>query len=335
MAVPEYDVSVVIPAYRMEKTITRAIMSVISQPDIRPEVIVVVDASPDHTAAKAKSFSDIVVLVNERNIGASASRNRGLMIAKTPFVMFLDADDYVEGPLLRSLWDNMLKNEADLAFGPSVLEWPDGHRRYQSLIDCQNRAKFIAEWLDNSYVPPCAVLWRRNFLNKVGGWNEKLTKNQDGEVVFRAICSGALLSFCTSGLGVYSQYISNLRISTQNSQNSLESRDSVLEYILLELQRGSRSLTSSGDSEVKRLRRAIAREYYFCAVHAFDGGFARMGEQYLAKARRLGFHEHAGSAVNSFLARIFGVRRARVVRNALKRLGARSRDEVARADLEG
>lgn len=88
-------VSVVIPAHNAERWLRETIDSVLVQslPDI--ELIVVNDASTDHTSNVARSVGDqrIRVVDNERNIGAASSRNTGIEASRGEFIAFLDADD--------------------------------------------------------------------------------------------------------------------------------------------------------------------------------------------------------------------------------------------------
>jgi glycosyltransferase involved in cell wall biosynthesis len=95
-------VSVIIPVYNAEKTIGRAIKSIINQPYVQ-QLILVNDASSDNSRLlmdyyKDKYFStdrgiklDIIQL--KTNEGVSASRNKGLDYVLGPFLTFLDADD--------------------------------------------------------------------------------------------------------------------------------------------------------------------------------------------------------------------------------------------------
>ncbi|MEC7943419.1 MAG: glycosyltransferase, partial [Pseudomonadota bacterium] len=74
------DVSVVIPAYRAEHTIARALNSVIAQSKPPREVIVVIDGSPDNTGSVAEIFCDKFqdtkyTVIHQENAGAGAARN--------------------------------------------------------------------------------------------------------------------------------------------------------------------------------------------------------------------------------------------------------------------
>lgn len=94
------DVSVLIPCYNASETIRRALLSAVEQTVIPNEIIVVDDCSTDSSYSLvqelSREFSSIahfVVLRNERNIGASATRNIAWSRASCRYVAFLDADD--------------------------------------------------------------------------------------------------------------------------------------------------------------------------------------------------------------------------------------------------
>ena len=93
------DVSVVIPCYRAEATIERAVHSAAAQ-TVRPrEVIVADDASPDGSLLRLQSLQRhygtewLKVVALPRNQGAAAARNAGWDRAVGRYVALLDADD--------------------------------------------------------------------------------------------------------------------------------------------------------------------------------------------------------------------------------------------------
>lgn len=305
------DVSVVIPAHRAEGTIARTVESVLAQPGVRTEVIVVLDGCADDTSAEMECLSKVRLLTSDGHVGAPVSRNRGLTVAQAPFVMFLDADDYIEGPLLSSLSKALTTTGADVAFGHSSLEWPDGSRLENTLPRRQDATALITDWLDGNFVPPCAVLWRRSFLHGIGGWDPGLAKNQDGDLVFRAVLAGAAVTVGTSGRGIYYQGATGLRISTRRDRRSIESRGAVLERVLEGCGRRMAGDPAAAGGDLPALHHAVGKQFYACAVDAFDGDLDSMGELYLSRARSLGFEGHLGSPAAAALARIFGIRRLR------------------------
>ncbi|HKA06178.1 MAG TPA: glycosyltransferase family A protein, partial [Gemmataceae bacterium] len=90
---PSSSVSVIIPAYRAEAFIARALDSVFGQTIQPSEVLVIDDGSPDDLSQAVRPFGDRVTLVRKPNGGAASARNLGLDRARGDFIAFLDADD--------------------------------------------------------------------------------------------------------------------------------------------------------------------------------------------------------------------------------------------------
>ncbi len=87
--------SVIIPAYNAEKTIERALESVLAQTYPAFEIIVVDDASKDSTREilETKYEGRIKYLSKLFNVGSSVARNTGMDQASGDYIAFLDADD--------------------------------------------------------------------------------------------------------------------------------------------------------------------------------------------------------------------------------------------------
>ena len=94
-----YTISVIIPAYNVERFIEKAIESALEQTEVT-EIIVINDGSTDATQQIVEQFQSKYPIVklyhhaNGVNKGRSASRNLGIQKATRGFIAFLDADDY-------------------------------------------------------------------------------------------------------------------------------------------------------------------------------------------------------------------------------------------------
>lgn len=109
-------VSIVIPAFHAKETIQRAVESVARQTGVDTEIIVVIDDGCADTEQRVQQLglTNCRILMNDRNLGSQATRNRGLAEATQPFILFLDSDDYQSGDLLRGLVGAAREVEADL-----------------------------------------------------------------------------------------------------------------------------------------------------------------------------------------------------------------------------
>lgn len=90
--------SVIIPLYNRERTIRKAIESVLNQSCQDFELIIVDDCSTDNSAQIVQSFmlsdSRIKYIKNETNQERCISRNNGIQLATGKYICFLDSDDY-------------------------------------------------------------------------------------------------------------------------------------------------------------------------------------------------------------------------------------------------
>lgn len=87
-------ISVIIPVYNAEKTISETIASVLCQTFSNFEIIVINDGSQDRSLEMIQKIKDERLKVfSYKNDGVCVARNRGIAHAKGDFIAFLDADD--------------------------------------------------------------------------------------------------------------------------------------------------------------------------------------------------------------------------------------------------
>src|SRR3954447_1992054 len=100
-------VSVIVPAHDAEATLGETLASLRAQALADLEAVIVDDASADGTralaAAAAAEDARVRLLALPANLGAAAARNAGLREARGRWVLFLDADDWLEPDHLAAL----------------------------------------------------------------------------------------------------------------------------------------------------------------------------------------------------------------------------------------
>jgi glycosyltransferase involved in cell wall biosynthesis len=90
-------VSIVIPARNEKKSIAACLESVFKDRYFNKEVIVVDDASTDHTSNILKRFP-VTVIRNTKPMGPSSARNIGVAKAKGETIIFIDAHCIITDP---------------------------------------------------------------------------------------------------------------------------------------------------------------------------------------------------------------------------------------------
>ena len=109
-------VTIIMPAYNAERTISKAIDSVLRQDYSNIELIVVNDGSTDNTKFICSQFhDDRLKVITQDNKGLSGARNTGLEVAQGDYITFVDSDDVLAGNYLWILYDALIKENADIS----------------------------------------------------------------------------------------------------------------------------------------------------------------------------------------------------------------------------
>lgn len=157
-------VSIIIPAYNIEKEIERCVDSVLSQTYQNIEVIIVNDGSTDGTLNILKLLEKKdhrIKLVDKVNEGVTKARLTGFEHATGEWIGFVDGDDYVEPEMYEHLLKNAYKYGADISHCGYQMVFPSRVDFYYNtgyLMTQDNRAG-LKDLLSNGYVEP--GLWNK------------------------------------------------------------------------------------------------------------------------------------------------------------------------------
>ena len=151
-------VSVIMPVYKVEEYVAKAIDSIINQKTSDGscfrdwELIAVDDGSPDRSGEICDEYAardERITVIHQENSGAPAARNRAIDIAKGKYLMFLDSDDYCGETMLSDMYELAEKNNSQLVISGFYIETfcglgkrPKGSKK---------------EYLITDYVPESAV----------------------------------------------------------------------------------------------------------------------------------------------------------------------------------
>jgi GT2 family glycosyltransferase len=165
------EMTVVIPLHDYEGYVEAACRSVLDARAVRAELIVVDDASTDRGADRVESLfagtpdvpSALVRL--DRNVGIAEARNRGAALARSPLLLFLDADDELlpHGP---ALLRDALRDDpgAAFAYGLLAVEGPEGPR---AILNAEPWNPDLLR--DGNYINALALV-RLDAYRRIGGY---------------------------------------------------------------------------------------------------------------------------------------------------------------------
>ena len=206
----EPNVSVIIPAYNCDRYIVQAVESVLNQEQCSYEIIVIDDGSTDATEDVLEPYRDQIYYIQQKNQGVAAARNHGIELAQGNFVAFLDADDY--------LLPGQLARQAEILFrcpnlGMIHSGWQRVDHQGNKLLDVcpwvQIPELNLETWLRWKPVLPSAMMFRREWLQYVGGFDPRFPPAEDTNLVLKLALKGCKTAWLKEITVCYRQHESS------------------------------------------------------------------------------------------------------------------------------
>ena len=314
-------VSVIMPSFNAERWIGESIESVLGQSWRNLQLIIVDDGSTDGSVDVAGRYvGDRVMLVRQRNLGASIARNAGLAVARGDYIQYLDADDLLDarkielqiealksapGKVATCSWGRFVERFEDTRFEPTGL-WQD-----LGAID------FLVEaYATMQFMPNHAWLVPRATADRAGGWSPMRARNDDAEYFAKVVLASDGVRFVSAARAYYRSGHSGLSAS--------QDRDA-LEGYLWTLEQIAQHVLGAEDSARTRSALAASFDLFVTSVERTTPDLAGIAERRVSELGGSRF-----SAVNDgpwmrLLSRLIGRSNAREARRAYWRRTARKR----------
>ncbi|WP_078432597.1 glycosyltransferase family 2 protein [Metabacillus halosaccharovorans] len=110
-------VSVVVPIYNAEKKLNKCIKSILNQTFKDFELILVNDGSSDNSLNVCKKYESIdkrIKIIDKKNEGSGVSRRKGVEVASSTYIMFVDADDWINRKTIEVLYNETIQSCVDI-----------------------------------------------------------------------------------------------------------------------------------------------------------------------------------------------------------------------------
>lgn len=199
-------VSVIIPVYNRKDLLKLTLESIEYCDSLEKDIIIIDDGSKeDIKEFLLTNFTQLkYTYIKTPNQGATAARNLGIQMAKSEYLVFLDSDDLIEPnffskrysflkthPQLDAVygpWDHVTANSSttDFTIIPRMRDYPSYVEGQEHLI--------LKNLLGGWYINQCTIMWKKSFIEKIGGFNNSLKINQDVELIFRALMNDVKIS---------------------------------------------------------------------------------------------------------------------------------------------
>lgn len=180
-------VSVIIPVFNRKELLPRALNSVLQQSYHNLEILVIDDGSTDGVGELPLLFQDMRVryIRLETNCGVSKSRNTGIANAKGSWIALLDSDDeWVPQKIDKQL--RWVKTNPTFQITQSREIWiRNGIRVNPPVTHEKIGGDLFNESLSRCMVTPSSVIFRKELIEEVGGFNESLPACEDYDLWLR------------------------------------------------------------------------------------------------------------------------------------------------------
>lgn len=254
--------NVVIPCYNSADTATFAVQSVIDGGVPQHDIIIVDDGSCDDTYAVIRSNFPNAKILRTVNSGVSAARNKGLELCDKELVVFLDSDDYIDKTFLVLGERNYERRRYDILFGNFKIDTE--HQLYNYAPPRQPNKENIVSFLHKEYfVGSQCIIWRREFILGIGSWDQRILRQEDHELILRAISHDPRIASLTEHGGVWQRDIKEGTLSSRTTENVVASEILALKLSETHLEKTGfpRSYTKSFvDNMSHSLVRRVARD---------------------------------------------------------------------------
>ncbi|MEN9521041.1 MAG: hypothetical protein RLZZ381_3629, partial [Cyanobacteriota bacterium] len=201
-------VSVIIPVYNSAKYIQKAIDSVLDQTYGNYEIIVVDDGSTDETRQKLQPYQHKIRYIFQENQGSATARNTGIKLAKGDLVAFLDSDDLWSIPEKLEKQVACFQQHPDLGGLNTGWKIVDGAGKHIKTVQPWHKAPKLdlETWLKKKCVRTSAMMFRRPWLEKVGGFDPELRQSHDVDLILRLSLAGCKTEWLKEETVCYRQH---------------------------------------------------------------------------------------------------------------------------------
>lgn len=215
--------SIIIPVYNAEKTISDIITKILQQSYRNIELIVVNDGSDDGSLRNIRRHEKDkrLVVVDQKNAGASAARNAGIDRATGELMMFFDADDDFDKDIIKNMVEKYQKSDTNLVVCGMSINGRSVTAQDEIISRSKNIVRYVLKSLlkQNLFYGPYCKLFKTEIINSTRlRFNTEMKYGEDTVFVMRYVSTISGLSMISQPLYYYNY--STDGVAFRNRKNS-------------------------------------------------------------------------------------------------------------------
>ena len=198
-------VSIIVPVYNVKSHVGDRVESLCRQTYTNLEILLVDDGSTDGSGEVCDEYAgrdERIRVIHQANRGLSGARNMGLDDARGEYIAFVDSDDLVSTNYVETLYELLMKYEADIAACAYVKgtteQLTDIREKVLSLDNvkeiCMPSVKLLKQW-HGKYKQQETVAWNKLYCREVWNGRKKIrfpeSRNHEDVLISHLVVQGA------------------------------------------------------------------------------------------------------------------------------------------------
>lgn len=239
-------IALIVPVFNVEKYIKECLDSIVAQTVSFDEIILIDDGSVDGSYHICKKYADIfsnIILMHQDNQGQGKARNVGLKIAQSDYIMFCDADDYLDIHSCEEIHNKLEKQDIEVGLFDAFCVYEDG---YWGKVNPYDRSwilygnvmtgeeYFVTTYPKMHVVSPCLMVLKREFLKKYFIEFPTGVYYEDNVFFIKAILNANKLIYISSKL-YYRRYREGSTINSPISNKKIVDKIKIIGQVQEEL----------------------------------------------------------------------------------------------------
>lgn len=198
-------VSIIVPVYNVKSYVGECVESLCRQTYTNLEILLVDDGSTDGSGEVCDEYAgrdERIRVIHQANRGLSGARNMGLDDARGEYIAFVDSDDLVSRNYVETLYELLMKYEADIAacayIKGTTEQLTDIREKVLSLDNvkeiCMPSVKLLKQW-HGKYKQQETVAWNKLYCREVWNGRKKIrfpeSRNHEDVLISHLVVQGA------------------------------------------------------------------------------------------------------------------------------------------------